>query len=96
MLPSTAVITGNYEKRVNPDFLSRWWRENRTRLGVPETTLHELRYSFLSIAAQQGVHPSVMQKLAGHNNPKITLDIYTHVNMDQQRQAMETMQDIFS
>ena len=62
---------------------------------MPGTTLHELRHSFLSIAAQQGVHPSVMQKLAGHNNPKITLEIYTHVNMDQQRKAMEAMQGIF-
>ena len=95
MLPGTAIITGDYEKRVNPDSLSRWWRENRSRLGVPDTTLHELRHSFLSIAAQQGVHPSVMQKLAGHNSPKITLDIYTHVNMDQQREAMEAMQGIF-
>ena len=95
MKPGVAVVTGNYEKRVNPDSFSRWWRENRERLGVPETTLHELRHSFLSIAAQQGVHPSVMQKLAGHNSPKITLDIYTHVNMDQQRQAIETIQNVF-
>lgn len=95
MKPGTAIITGDYEKRVNPDSFSRWWRENRNRLGVPDTTLHELRHSFLSIAAQQGVHPSVMQKLAGHNSPKITLDIYTHVNMDQQRRAMEAMQDVF-
>ena len=95
MKADTAIITGDYEMRVNPDSFSRWWRENRSRLGVPETTLHELRHSFLSIAAQQGVHPSVMQKLAGHNSPKITLDIYTHVNMDQQRQAMNAMQDIF-
>ena len=95
MKPGTAIITGEYEKRVNPDSFSRWWRENRERLGVPETTLHELRHSFLSLAAQQGVHPSVMQKLAGHNSPKITLDIYTHVNMEQQRKAMESMQDIF-
>lgn len=95
MRPSTAIVTGDYEQRVNPDSFSRWWRENRGRLGVPDTTLHELRHSFLSIAAQQGVHPSVMQKLAGHNSPKITLDIYTHVNMDQQRMAMEAMQDVF-
>ena len=36
-----------------------------------------------------------MQKLAGHNNPKITLDIYTHVNMKQQREAINTMNNVF-
>ena len=27
--------------------------------------------------------------------PEITLDIYTHANMDQQREAMDAMQDVF-
>lgn len=62
---------------------------------MPQTTLHGLRHSFLSIAAQQGVHPSVMQKLAGHNDPSITLGIYTHVNMEQQRVAMDAVQSVF-
>lgn len=96
MRPTTAVVTGDYEKRANPDSLSGWWRRNRAELGAPNTTLHELRHSFLSLAAQQGVHPSVMQKLAGHNDPSITLGIYTHVNMEQQRVAMEAMQSVFA
>lgn len=95
MKPTTAVVTDELEQRASPDSLSGWWRKNRDRLGVPKTTLHELRHSFLSIAAQQGVHPSVMQKLAGHNDPNITLGIYTHVNMDQQRVAMDAMQSVF-
>ena len=32
---------------------------------------------------------------AGHKDPNITLGIYTHVNMDQQRVAMDTMQSVF-
>ena len=95
MLPTTPVVTGDYEQRANPDSLSGWWRRNREALGVPGVTLHELRHSFLSVAAQQGVHPSVMQKLAGHKDPNITLGIYTHVNMDQQRMAMDAMQSVF-
>ena len=95
MNPGTAVVTGEYEQRANPDSLSGWWRKNRARLGATGVTLHELRHSFLSIAAQQGVHPSVMQKLAGHNDPSITLGIYTHVNMEQQRMAMNAMQSVF-
>ena len=95
MKPSTPIVTGDYEQRANPDSLSGWWRRNREGLGVPGTTLHELRHSFLSVAAQQGVHPSVMQRLAGHKDPNITLGIYTHVNMEQQRVAMDAMQSVF-
>ena len=34
-----------------------------------------------------GVHPKVMQELAGHYSSQITMDIYTHVNMDAKREA---------
>ena len=58
-------------------------------------TLHELRHSFLSLAAASGVHPAVMQQLAGHSSAQTTMDIYTHVNMDSKRAAVMAMQDAF-
>ena len=48
------------------------------------------------MAARQGVHPSVMQKLAGHSTARITMEIYTHANMDAQREAMDAMQQAFT
>ena len=65
---------------------------NLTRLGYTYRSLHGLRHSFLSLAAAQGVHPSVMMRLAGHKNPNITMKIYTHVNMESKREAMDAMQ----
>lgn len=44
----------------------------------------------------QGVHPPVMQKLAGHSTARITMEIYTHANMDAQREAMDAMQQTFT
>lgn len=32
-----------------------------------------------------------MQSLAGHASSKITMDIYTHVNMDAKRDAVERL-----
>lgn len=58
-------------------------------------TLHELRHSFLSLASASGVHPAVMQQLAGHSSAQTTMDIYTHVNMDSKRAAVMAMQDAF-
>lgn len=55
-----------------------------------------LRHTFLTVAARNGVHPSVMQHLAGHATSRITMDIYTHVNMEQKRAAMDAMQGAFS
>ena len=58
--------------------------------------LHQLRHSFLTLAAQKGVHPSVMQKLSGHSTARITMEVYTHANMEDKRAAMDSLQEVFA
>jgi len=55
-----------------------------------------LRHSFLSLAAANGIHPSVMQQLAGHKTAATTMEIYTHVNMASKRAAMDVMQAAYA
>lgn len=59
--------------------------------------IYDLRHTFLTLPAAQGVHPSgvhpsVMMRLAGHKSPDITMKICTHVNMEFKRKAMDAMQ----
>lgn len=58
-------------------------------------TLHELRHSYLTLLAQNGVHLKVMQELAGHYSSQIVIDIYTHVNVDAKREAVEAVSKVF-
>ena len=89
------LVCDAYGKRSKPQHVSEWWKRHRGRLGLEGWTLHELRHTFLTVAARNGVHPSVMQHLAGHTTSRITMDIYTHVNMEQKRAAMDAMQGAF-
>lgn len=89
------LVCDAFGVRMKPQHISSWWKNTRKRLGLPGWTLHELRHTFLTVAARNGVHPSVMQHLAGHTTSRITMDIYTHVNMEQKRAAMDVMQDAF-
>lgn len=91
----TPVVLDFYAQRVSPDTFGKWWERDRKLLGLDGWCLHELRHSYLSMLAQQGVHPKVMQELAGHASATITMDIYTHVNMDQKREAADVMEDAF-
>ena len=50
---------------------------------------------YLTLLAIQGVHPKVMQELAGHYSSQISMDIYTHVNMDSKRQAVDIVSAVF-
>ena len=73
------------------DVLRRWWERNRSSYGLEGFTLHELRHTFLTNLAQAGVHPSVMQKLAGHSSMNTTMKIYTHVHSEDLKDAIDSL-----
>ena len=87
------VISDRFGERIHPAGLGRWWYKHRAGFGLDGYTLHELRHTFLTLAAKKGVHPSVMQKLAGHSTARITMEVYTHANMDDKRAAMDALQE---
>ncbi len=85
------VIMNISGRRLNPTTLSKWWEDDRKTFGLDGVTFHELRHTYLSMLALNGVHPRVMQELAGHSDPQTTMQIYTHVNLDAKRQAVDTL-----
>ena len=89
------VITNAAGSRVSAYALTNWWRNDRAKFGMEGYTLHELRHTYLTLLALSGVHPKVMQELAGHHSSKITMDIYAHVNMDAKRKAMAAVSKVF-
>ena len=93
---ASPVIARKRGTRMGSSDLTLRWRADRASFGLDDWCLHELRHSYLSMLAAEGVHPKVMQQLAGHSNSKTTMDIYTHVNMDQKRGAADLVQQALS
>ena len=93
---SVAIVADGDGNRIRPSGFGRWWNRNRKGYGFDGVTLHQLRHTFLTLAAVNGIHPSVMQKLAGHSTSRLTMDIYTHVQMDSKREAMSRLGGVFS
>ena len=91
----TPLITTKYSERIKPSSLSRWWSTERDAYGLQDFSLHELRHTYLTLLAEEGVHPKVMQELAGHYSSQITMDVYTHVNMDAKREAVAAVSKLF-
>lgn len=92
---NSAVIASHYGQRILPSTLSRWWAQDRASYGLEGWCLHELRHTYLTLLAINGVHPKIMQELAGHYSSQITMDIYTHVNMDSKRDAVDAVSKVF-
>lgn len=51
-----------------------------TRAQLPRVTLHGLRHTMASVAAEEGVTVKILQSFMGHAHYQTTADIYAHVN----------------
>ena len=59
------------------------------RAGIPRIRFHDLRHSTASLLMSIDVHPKVVQELLGHSQIAITMDTYSHLMPNLQREAME-------
>ena len=78
----------SYDGRpITPPSLTCWWIRKKSSFGV-ECSLHELRHTYVTRLIRAKVNPRVVQKLAGHSSSTITLEVYSHVEEDDLRDAV--------
>lgn len=59
--------------------------------GVPRVRLHDLRHTCVSMLLYLGVPPRVVMEIVGHSALEMTMNVYGHVNMDEQRGALDRL-----
>lgn len=57
------------------------WDRVRTKAGLKDVRLHDLRHSFASFLVNSGCSLYEVQKILGHQNPKVTMR-YAHLTQD--------------
>ena len=76
--------------------VSRQFRESARRAGFAGLRFHDLRHTAATLMLGAGVHPKVVSERLGHSTIAITLDTYSHVLPDMQRDAAEKMDETLS
>lgn len=61
----------------------------RERLGLPKIRFHDIRHTHATLLLQHGENVKVISERLGHSSIGITLDVYSHVVPDMQREAAE-------
>ena len=64
------------------------WRRIRKRAGIEDVRIHDLRHSFASYAASQGMSLTMIGKLLGHTQVQTTAR-YAHLMAEPIKQAAE-------
>ena len=84
---------------MSPDSVLHMLQRVLKRAGLPRIRFHDLRHTFATHALTSGVDAKTLSGILGHTNASFTLDTYTHVTSDMQKQACGIvggfMEDIF-
>ncbi len=64
--------------------------------GLPNIRFHDLRHTFATHALTSGVDAKTLSGILGHTNASFTLDTYTHVTGDMQKQAAGIVGDFMT
>ena len=76
----TAGLDPEQEKIFIDRFNQYRWDKTRIKVGLADLKFHDLRKTFGSVLAQNGISTAVTQKLLEHSSPDLTNKIYMNVD----------------
>jgi integrase len=85
------VFTRPDGSALHPDRVSKLFDSLLGEAGLQRIRFHDVRHTWATLALTAGVHPKVVSERLGHSSIQVTLDIYTHVDEDQDRSAAITV-----
>jgi len=84
---SGLIFTLENGAALDPESVSRYWRQAVRKSMLPMIRLHDLRHTHATLALQAGIHPKVVSERLGHATISITLDTYSHAIPAMQEEA---------
>ena len=75
------------EKPTSPNAAYQRLKVILAEAGLPDIRFHDLRHTFATHALTSGVDAKTLSGILGHTNASFTLDTYTHVTTDMQKNA---------
>ncbi len=76
---------------IHPNTLARRFTALAERAAVPPIRFHDLRHTNATIDLAAGTHPKIVQERLGHADIAMTMNLYSHVTADMQRQAADRL-----
>ena len=88
------LFTDDDGQPIDPNFVSRAFRNAVAAAGIRHIPLHGLRHTHASHMIDAGVAISVVSKRLGHATANVTLGVYTHQLRDSQAKAACVVADL--
>lgn len=59
------------------------------KAGIPRFSMHILRHTFATRCIEGGMRPKTLQKILGHSNISITMNLYVHVTENEKHKEID-------
>ena len=65
------------------------------KAGIEKISMHTLRHTFATRCIESGMKPKTLQKILGHANISMTMDLYVHVTEDEKEKEMQKFEQMY-
>lgn len=89
--PDSYVFATRTGRPIEPRNVHRSFVRVSEAAGLRLVRLHDARHGCATLLTAAGVAPRVVMEILGHSQISLTMDVYTHVVQDTQREAISHM-----
>jgi integrase len=90
------VVCTQLGTQLLPRSLSKAWESLLKKIDVPRIKFHDLRHTSASLMLLQGIHQKVVSERLGHASIQLTLDTYSHLMPNMQKDAAMELDNLLS
>jgi integrase len=65
-------------------------------LQIPYIRFHDLRHTHATLMLKANIHPKIVAERLGHSSVNLTLNTYSHLLPDMQKEAVDKLNDMFN
>ena len=81
-------------KPLAPTTINRYKIKACKKANLRPITLHQFRHSHATLLLHNGIVINEISRRLGHSTPSITLDIYTHTDLSQEKRVSDTLNSL--
>lgn len=81
-------------KPLSPSTINRRKIDACKKANLRSITLHQFRHSHATLLLHNGIIINEISRRLGHSNPSITLNIYTHTDLSQEKRVSATLNSL--
>ncbi|SDH62067.1 Phage integrase family protein [Aneurinibacillus thermoaerophilus] len=83
------IISKENGEPINPNYIFNHFKKLLQKANVPPIRFHDLRHTHATIMLKLGEHPKIVSERLGHSSIQMTLNTYSHVTLDMQKEASD-------